>query len=533
MSVAVVLFRNTSLRVCDNLVLHKALADAECTTLLPLYIWDERFNGNWLHNEDLMASRKNHGRTWNFGFPRLSPLKKRFLLSCILDVKSSFQALQSDLMVANPQKPICSWLEHDLFPQLLSSNQKVKIFMGSDLPCHEEQILETELQVLAKRLRYMQVNLVSNNYTMYDHQELPFKISDLPDVYSHFRTAIEKASVGKANGSGLPLRLVKRPVPAPSVLKPLPPPPARPMPGRLSIEDLVMEVSRLEALIPKADNSALPFEGGEKSALARLQSYMNAGVNTYKTTRNGLLGPAYSTKFSPFLSHGCISPRTIVDALRQLGEKDRDGAYWVWFELLWREYFNFVGSKFGKRIFLPHGLSTPKDRNTLPWKHGGFNHPLFKAWCEGTTGVPFVDANMRELQATGFMSNRGRQNVASFLIKDLGLDWRLGAEWFESLLLDHDPCSNYGNWLYIAGLGNDPRQADDGNGRYFNVIKQARDYDPKAEYVLTWCPELKGHPNPHVPWTQSVASKSFGIYLKPPIARGKGWDRHYAIRVRR
>ena len=75
----------------------------------------------------------------------------------------------------------------------------------------------------------------------------------------------------------------------------------------------------------------------------------------------------------------------------------------------------------------------------------------FEAWAEGRTGVPFVDANMRELKQSGWMSNRGRQNVASFLVKDLGLDWRLGAEWFESQLLDHDVCSNYGNWNYAAG----------------------------------------------------------------------------------
>jgi deoxyribodipyrimidine photo-lyase len=94
---------------------------------------------------------------------------------------------------------------------------------------------------------------------------------------------------------------------------------------------------------------------------------------------------------------------------------------------------------------------------------------------------------MIELRETGFMSNRGRQNVASFLVRDLGLDWRLGAEWFESLLIDYDPCSNYGNWTYVAGVGNDPRE-----DRYFNVVKQAQDYDPKGEYIRHWIPDLAG-----------------------------------------
>jgi deoxyribodipyrimidine photo-lyase len=96
---------------------------------------------------------------------------------------------------------------------------------------------------------------------------------------------------------------------------------------------------------------------------------------------------------------------------------------------------------------------------------------------------------MRELKLTGFMSNRGRQNVASFLVKDLHINWLMGAEWFESQLIDYDPCSNYGNWTYVAGVGNDPRET-----RYFNIITQATRYDVKGEYVKLWIPELKDVP---------------------------------------
>ena len=92
---------------------------------------------------------------------------------------------------------------------------------------------------------------------------------------------------------------------------------------------------------------------------------------------------------------------------------------------------------------------------------------------------------MRELLATGFMSNRGRQIVASFLVRDLGLDWRFGAEHFESHLLDHDVCSNWGNWNYAAGVGSDPRE-----DRYFNILKQGKSYDPEAAYIKIWCPEI-------------------------------------------
>ncbi|KAJ8452088.1 hypothetical protein Cgig2_016669 [Carnegiea gigantea] len=114
---------------------------------------------------------------------------------------------------------------------------------------------------------------------------------------------------------------------------------------------------------------------------------------------------------------------------------------------------------------------------------------LFESWREGKTGYPLIDANMKELSATGFMSNRGRQIVCSFLVRDMGIDWRMGAEWFETCLLDYDPCSNYGNWTYGAGVGNDPRE-----DRYFSIPKQAQVYDPDGEYVAYWLPELRRLP---------------------------------------
>lgn len=101
-------------------------------------------------------------------------------------------------------------------------------------------------------------------------------------------------------------------------------------------------------------------------------------------------------------------------------------------------------------------------------------------WIEGETGDDFVDANMIELKTTGFMSNRGRQNVASYLVHKLNLDWRVGAAWFESMLIDYDVTSNYGNWIYAAGVGNDPRD------RVFNTKKQAGMYDKSGAYRKLW-----------------------------------------------
>ena len=130
--------------------------------------------------------------------------------------------------------------------------------------------------------------------------------------------------------------------------------------------------------------------------------------------------------------------------------------------------------KHGNRIFRLGGIRG----KTLP---SSANRETFQRWCRGATGEPFVDANMRELAKTGFMSNRGRQNVASYLCHDWDVDWRWGAAWFESQLIDFDVCSNQGNWMYIAGVGNDPHQ-----GRRFNVSRQAERYDPDQTYVRHW-----------------------------------------------
>ena len=231
--------------------------------------------------------------------------------------------------------------------------------------------------------------------------------------------------------------------------------------------------------------SVLPFVGGESAALARVEHYVwtTTAVRTYKDTRNGLLGADYSTKLSPWLAFGCISPRTVAAEVRahEARAGANDSTYWVLFELLWRDYFRFACLAWGPRLFWLWGPRQEPDRSR-PWRRDAVYRD---AWCLGRTGYPFVDANMRELLLTGFMSNRGRQNVASFFTRDLQMDWRIGAEWFESLLIDHDPGSNYGNWTYVAGVGADPRE-----DRYFSIPKQSRDYDRDGAYMRTWLPEL-------------------------------------------
>ena len=128
------------------------------------------------------------------------------------------------------------------------------------------------------------------------------------------------------------------------------------------------------------------------------------------------------------------------------------------------------------KFFLQYGIQSKQvHQKTSP------NEELLNRWINGETESDFVNANMLELKHTGFMSNRGRQNVASYLCNDLKLDWRYGAAYFEQQLIDYDVCSNWGNWAYVAGVGNDPRK-----DRYFNVVKQANDYDKEGVYRKLW-----------------------------------------------
>ena len=254
--------------------------------------------------------------------------------------------------------------------------------------------------------------------------------------------------------------------------------------------------------MPPSAISAHPFIGGETTGHERIKHLIsNASMTTYKDTRNGTVGLDFSTKLSAWLALGCITARQIHAYLLSFEDGDTDlgkgvhgygkgenkGTAAVRFELLWRDYFRLTTRKFGPRLFRIGGFKA--DAN-YPWRYPTSQDPetrdSVQRFLEGRTGNGFIDASMRELFLTGYTSNRLRQNVASFLAKHLCIDWRIGAEWYECMLVDYDVSSNWGNWQYNAGVGNDPREA-----RVFNPVKQAFDYDAKGEYVRMWVQELR------------------------------------------
>jgi len=154
-------------------------------------------------------------------------------------------------------------------------------------------------------------------------------------------------------------------------------------------------------------------------------------------------------------------------------ETKNQSTYWLIFELIWRDYFKYISIKHGDNIFKIGGIL----HKNYSWSE---NKKTIQEWIDGETNDDFVNANMIELKKTGWMSNRGRQNVASYFAKELKLDWRIGAAYFEAMLLDYDVHSNYGNWMYVAGVGNDPRD------RKFNTKLQAERYDTNGEFRRVW-----------------------------------------------
>jgi deoxyribodipyrimidine photo-lyase len=230
----------------------------------------------------------------------------------------------------------------------------------------------------------------------------------------------------------------------------------------------------------------------EQAALERLRQFIwqQQAVIHYKQSRDALDGEWNSSLWSYYLANGSLSPcyawQQVLDFEQQ--HQANDSTYWIRFELFWREYFRWQMRQQGNLWFSKNALRAAQDFSVpKPDKR-------FELWSTGNTGLPFVDANMQMLLQTGWMSNRGRQNVASYLIFELEQDWRLGAAFFEQQLLDYDCASNWCNWAYIAGVGNS-------TSRHFNQIKQALTQDPQGDFVRRWLPE-KTAAGPAVHWPE-------------------------------
>lgn len=427
MKTSIVWFKS-DLRLHDNETLVRAIEQSD--EIIPVYCFDN-----------------SQFETTDFGFKKTGNFRAQFLLESLVDLDKNLRALGSGLIILKG-KPA---------EELFKCAQKYKaqrVFSKKEVAYEEKRtqsLVEKELWKI-----HCQLETFSTS-TLYHAQDLPFALKDIPDVFTSFRRRIEKEST--VRDLFLKPSTIKSPI----------------------IEEL--RLPQIEQLglqtVVEDSRAAFNFKGGETNGYKRLNQYFfeTQAIANYKTTRNGMIGESYSTKFSTWLSLGCLSPREIYFELKRYEAQfsANESTYWLEFELLWRDYFRFMMKKHSNAFFQKAGI---KDKTDNTHKH---DSDLLLKWINGETGVDFIDANMLELKLSGFMSNRGRQNAASYLCNNLRLDWRYGAAYFEQQLIDYDVCSNWGNWAYIAGAGNDPRE-----NRIFNIEKQANDYDKSRKYRKIW-----------------------------------------------
>ncbi|KAL2042721.1 hypothetical protein N7G274_004480 [Stereocaulon virgatum] len=520
------------LRLADNPIfneLAKTFQQSQhpYTHLLPVYIFAAQqievsgFLSSDSDRSPFPEARSNVGGFWRCGHHRA-----KFLAESVWDLKSSLGKIGSGLEV---RVGMAGQVIRDLLDAFKKESTEVVGVWMTDEEGVEEKREERDVKKAAQGAG-TDFKLWTDEKYYIDDRDIPFKNPrDLPDIFTTYRKKVE------------PLRSAPRRVlPTPSKLPPLPPSiPPQPAPFTIptTLEATITTLHKPlfpflglthPPTYPKNASSAHPFHGGETSGQDRIRHLITSGsVSTYKDTRNGMLGLDFSTKFSAWLALGCITARQIHSYLLAFedgttdlgkgvhgyGKGENKGTAAIRFELLWRDYFRLTTRKFGPRLFRIGGF---KEDTTMSWKYPQKDPETqvkVTRFLEGTTGMGFVDASMRELFLTGYTSNRLRQNVASFLAKHLGIDWRIGAEWYESLLCDYDLSSNWGNWQYTAGVGNDPREA-----RMFNPVKQAHDYDPQGEYVKNWVEELRPLDDPQLlfqPWKMSEEKrKELGLVGK-------------------
>ena len=385
-------------------------------------------------------------KTTKWGFKKTDAYRAKFLIETLTELKKTLNDLNISLIVDNiePTTGIVNWVK----------NLNVKEIYFQKEWTQEEQLVEDKLRFNLDS----EINFHSNyDQFLFHPEDISFELNELPEIFTQFRKQCEKnCFVRKLSEEISPLskeNLLDQSFSIPTLI------------------DLGLEIKKSNP------NSAFPFRGGTSQAKIRIQHYFweTKKLSFYKQTRNGLVGVDYSSKLSAWLANGSISPRQlyweIISYEKEI--KKNQSTYWLIFELIWRDYFKYISLKYQNAIFHLGGIL----KKNYQWEN---DLEIVKNWINGTTKESFVNANMIELKKTGWMSNRGRQNVASYFAKDLLLDWRIGAAYFESQLIDYDVHSNYGNWMYVAGVGNDPRD------RKFDISWQAQKYDSQNKFQKLW-----------------------------------------------
>lgn len=476
--VGIIWFRN-DLRLNDNYVLNKAikaLKSKELDLIIPFYCFD---------------IEQIYGESREAKLLRCGPIRLNFIIECVENLqKNLFNKLGSNLFVTMgiPEQEICKLFDCLEESALKSSFKIVKVFAQREVVYDEIQT-ENKLRKILRE-RKAELDLIWD-LTMVHPDDLPFEINaeSLPLF----------TKVATNNDGSL---IVRKPVNIPKEYT---------MPTFNPTTELSWDekwLDKVEVFKNPARSAVANMKGGEDEAERRLNYFLfeTNGLDHYSRTRSNLIGTDYSSKISLWLAYGCISTRYIYTKIKNY-ELDygssMDSKKFAHF-FLYRDFMKFYAYVHGRRIFYKNPIrykEASSSNSSLKWSK---DMALFEKWCNGETGYPFIDANMKELKETGYMSNRGRQNVASFLAKDAQILWTMGAEYFENTLIDYDCAVNWYMWRWCSGVG-DSRSTE----WHFNNVKQAYDFDLNGDYVKTWLPALSRLPQElmHSPFRMSLTEQ--------------------------
>lgn len=442
-------FKN-DLRLHDNEALCKAVL--ECDELVFCYCVDPA-----------------HFTKLDLGFKKADINRFKFLEQSVNDLQHHLEKLGAHLIISEESAT-------STIPQLINEFDLTDIYAEEEYASQELTVIED----LKNKLPAINFHFFWGK-TLYHKNDIPFQIETIPLTSKAYRIpAGQEAEPRKTFETLEQLKSCK------------------------DAKSTMFPSFKQYGFAKKEYDEAVPFlTGGETLALERLQYYTFKSelLTGYRWSRNRSEGLDYSSKFSPYLALGCISPRTIFEVVKEYEQfiKKNQSTWWLIFELVWRDYFTFKGMRFGDQIFQTKGY---KDKE-VEFE----NDPeKFKRWCDGNTGIPFVDAHMRQLNETGYMSNRGRVNCASYFVHDLKIDWTWGAAYFESKLIDYDVSSNWMNWHMQAF-----------EIYYTNPVHQSNKYKSQ-DYIRKWIPELREKNNIEVliPWEFDIPDypKPIELYQK-------------------
>ncbi|TCD12481.1 DASH family cryptochrome [Pedobacter frigidisoli] len=414
-------FRN-DLRLHDNEMLVEAIAKSD--SILPVYILDPRLFGDT-----------------KYGTLKTGNIRGQFILESVLGLRNSLKQIGGNLLIAEGSP-------EDIIPQLVQEYEISEVYHHREV-AREETHISTLVENALWKLRINLKHFIG--HTLYNKEDLPFPIKDIPDAFNQFKKKIERDSIIK---------------------------PCFLAPDRINVAEVIDwgTLSTLDdfSLVPqqKDQRSDFEFTGGEAEGLVHLQKVILA-MQQAATSKNLIL----ASKLSAWLAIGGLSPRKVYWEIKKMEGVPNTKAMFnhILLGLLWRDYFRFMFKKYGNTFFNPDGFGS---QGLVDMANEQEN---FNSWKNGQTGFAIVDAVMNELNQTGYISNIARQTAALYLVNNLEVSWVFGAAYFEEKLIDYNPASNWGNWANMAGVGNDQKTKS-----VFDLDKYIKNLDPKGNYALTW-----------------------------------------------